>query len=217
VENATKQQEFETLKARVEQLELELRESEGDRPWQPTGYYSAYHATGGFVLGGIAAALALLVNVIGAPIAGKQSLELIRVYLTFPLGVHALELASPSHSGQQAVNDGMILAFGCCLFLFTGMLLGIPFQMVLARLNGHAGLVKRLIVGAVVGIAVWLINFYGILSWLQPLLFEGNWIVDPQRLPPWVAAGTHVVFGLAMALLYPLTQFAQIQQSAEQA
>ena len=45
-------------------------------------------------------------------------------------------------------------------------------------------------------IAVWLVNFYGILSWLQPLLFGGNWIVE--RIPWWVAAATHLVFGWTM-------------------
>lgn len=211
---SSKHQEFEALKARVDQLETELREAEAAGPWQPAGYYSAYHATGGFVLGGLAAAVALLINVIGAPVAGKQSLELIRVYLTFPLGEQALVLAGPGRT-EQAVSDGMILAFGCCLFLFTGMLLGIPLQMAVAKLNGQASLAKRLLIGAGMGIALWLFNFYAILSWLQPLLFGGNWIVDPEYLPPWVAAATHVVFGLAMALLYPLAQFVRTRQSVE--
>lgn len=211
---SSKHQEFEALKAKVDQLETELREAEAAGPWQPTGYYSAYHATGGFVLGGLAAGAALLVNVIGAPIAGKQSLELIRIYLTFPLGEQALVLAGPARS-SEAVGDGMILAFGCCLFLFTGMLLGIPLQLVLAKLNGRAGLLKRLLIGAAVGLALWLFNFYAVLSWLQPLLFGGDWIVDPARLPPWVAAATHVVFGLTMAVLYPLAQFVSPRSSAE--
>jgi len=62
---------------------------------------------------------------------------------------------------------------------------------------------------------LWGVNFYGILSWLQPALFGGNWIVDPQYLPPWVAAGTHLVFGLSMALLYPLAQGTYLQHSTE--
>ena len=211
---SSKQEEFEKLKTRVDQLETELREADIAGPWQPTGYYSAYYATGGFVLGGLAAAAALLVNVIGAPIAGKQPLELIRVYLTFPLGEQALLLAEPGRAGQT-VSDGMILSFGCCLFLFTGMLLGIPLQLVLAKFNGRASLVKRLLIAAVMGIALWLFNFYAVLSWLQPLLFGGNWIVDRQYLPLWVAAGTHVVFGLTMALLYPLAQFVHTRTPAE--
>jgi hypothetical protein len=214
VDFSSKHQEFEALKAKVDQLEGELREMEVAHPWQPAGYYSAYHATGGFVLGGLAAGAALLVNVIGAPIAGKQSLELIRVCLTFPLGEQALVLADPGR-GAQAVSDGMILTFGCCLFLFTGMLLGIPLQLLLAKVNGRAGLLKRLLIGAAAGIALWLFNFYAVLSWLQPLLFGGHWIVDPARLPPWVAAATHVVFGLSMALLYPLAQFVHPRSSGE--
>src|SRR5262249_38057257 len=161
---SSKHLEFEALKARVDQLETELREAEATGPWQPTGYYTAYHATGGFVLGRLAAGAALLVNWIGPPISGRHTLEFIRVYLTFRLGAKALQLAGPGRA-EQSVNDGMILAFGCCLFLFTGMLLGIPLQMVLAKLNGQASLQKRLLIGAAIGIGLWLFNFYAVLSW----------------------------------------------------
>jgi hypothetical protein len=50
------------------------------------------------------------------------------------------------------------------------------------------------------------VMFYGILSWLQPMLFDGRWIVDNTRLPWWVAAATHVVFGWTIALLYPFAR-----------
>jgi hypothetical protein len=201
VDLSSKHAEFEQLKARVERLEQELAEVETPR-WQPGGYYPAYRATAGFVLGIAGAATALLVNVIGAPIAGKHPLELIRVYLTFPLGEKALALSDPA-LGSQTVSDGMVLAFGCCLYLATGMLLGIPFNLVLSRLGDDASLPKRLIVASAFAIAVWLINFYLILSWLQPLLFGGNWIVDSHYLPWWVAAVTHLIFGWTMALVQP--------------
>jgi hypothetical protein len=32
----------------------------------------------------------------------------------------------------------------------------------------------------------------------------GNWITNPQYLPWWVAAATHLVFGWTIAVLYPL-------------
>ena len=211
---STKHEEFEKLKARVAQLEVELEEAVVREPWRPTGYYAAYHATAGFLMGSLAAGAALLANVIGAPIAGKHPLELIRVYLTFPLGERALLLADPARQAQT-VSDGMILAFGCCLYLVTGMLLGIPIQLALSRLNGQATLAKRLAVGGGLALALWAFNFYVILSWLQPVLFGGNWIVDSRYLPWWVAAGTHLVFGWAMALLYPLGQFVPYQPLAE--
>ena len=51
--------------------------------------------------------------------------------------------------------------------------------------------------------ALWLVNFYGLISWLQPLLFGGSWIVDNRELPWWVALATHLVFGWTMAAIYP--------------
>ena len=111
----------------------------------------------------------------------------------------------------------MILAIGCCLYLGTGMLLGIPVYMALARFAAQGGLVKRLIVASIVSLAIWAINFYGILSWLQPLLFggdPGNWITNPTYLPWWVAAATHLVFGWTIALLYPLGEYRPYRGSA---
>jgi hypothetical protein len=158
-----------------------------------------------------AAMVALLVNIIGATIVGKHPLELIRVYLTFPLGEQALLLGDPARVANAA--DGMILAFGCCLYLATGMVLGSLMHVILARTGG--GLARRLAVASVAVLVIWLVGFYGILSWLQPLLFGGNWIVDPRYLPAWVAAGTHLVFGWTMAALYPLGRFVPYQPVTE--
>ena len=54
------------------------------------------------------------------------------------------------------------------------MLLGIPIYMALARFAADGGIVKRLIVASVVSLLIWAVMFYGILSWLQPLLVEGD-------------------------------------------
>jgi hypothetical protein len=213
VEQSAKQREFEELKARVQELEQELAEVVPPH-WEPGGYYPAYQATAGFVLGMFGAGAALLVNAIGAPIAGKHPLELIRVYLTFPLGAKALELAVPGREAES-ISDGMVLAFGCCLFLATGMLLGIPFQLLLSRLGDQATLARRLIVATCFALGLWLVNFYLILSWLQPLLFGGRWIVDSQYLPWWVAAGTHLIFGWTMALVEPWGRLTSAGTSTE--
>jgi hypothetical protein len=198
-------QELESLKSRVDKLETELSTAQAKAGWQATEYYTAYYATAGFLLGSFGAMSSLLFNVVGALAVGKNPVELIRVYLTFPLGDRALQLSEGSR--VYAVNDGVILAFGCCLYLGTGMLLGVPVYMALARFANQGGLILRLIVASIVSLAIWLINFYGILSWLQPLLIggePGNWITNPNYLPWWVAAATHLVFGWTIALLYPL-------------
>ena len=189
-----KQQRLAKLRAEVADLEQELRTA--PKTWQrgETGFYGMYHATTGLVFGMIAAFSSLLFNVIGSLIVGQHPLRLIQVYLTFPLGEAAL---------SSDLQTGITLAVGCCLYIGTGMLLGIPFQMALARFTPNASLVTRLIFATVLGVALWLVSFYGVLSWLQPMLFDGKWIADPNLLPPWVGAATHIVFAWTMAFLFP--------------
>jgi hypothetical protein len=52
---------------------------------------------------------------------------------------------------------------------------------------------------------LWVINFYGLIIWLQPILIGGNWILD--NIPWWVAAATHLVFGWTMLAVQPLGRF----------
>jgi len=190
-----KKKELDQLRRQTRQLEAELVEATPVATFQPSGYYATYYATVGFMLGLFGAMSSLLLNVVGSVLAGKHPLELIRVYLTFPLGDQALEMES-----------GLALAVGCCLYFGTGMLLGIPMYMALARWADRGSLLKRLVVASVVSLAIWLVNYYGILSWLQPLLVED---MSPEhyivKLVPWqVAALTHLVFGWTLAVLYPL-------------
>ena len=196
MDRAAKQLELEELRERVRRLEAELGRAEDrvDRNWPPREFYTAYYVLGGFVLGSIGAAASLLFNIIGALLVGLHPLQLIRVYLTFPLGDAAL-----------TVDSGLALAVGCCLYLFTGMVLGIPFHVVLSRWFAHTSLATRLAVAGVMAVALWLINFYVLIAWLQPALFGGDWIV--REIPWWVGALTHLVFGWTMVLVQPLGRF----------
>lgn len=199
-----KQRELESLKARVSALEGELTSQQIPPDWSPPSFYSAYYATIGFMLGGIAAMVSLMFNVIGSTVAGKHPLEIIRVYLTFPLGARALPLGG-SNGGESAfvIGDGTILALGCCLYIGTGMVLGSLFHCVISRFAENKSLMVRLVIGSALGAVVWLINYYLILSWLQPALFGGSWITNNEYLPWWVALATHLVFGWSMAVMAP--------------
>lgn len=201
-----KQQELAELKRRVQELEAELGSAAAAPPtqWPPKDFYTSYYAMVGGLLGILGAAVSLAVNFIAAPLAGKSSMELIKVYLTFPLGAKALSLSSE--------NGSLILVLGTCLYIGTGMLIGIPIYFGMVLLCGkNPALPTRLLWASIFSLAIWGINFYGVLSWLQPLLFEGNWVTDPAVLPPWVAAGTHLLFGWTLAVLYPLGQFTPYQ------
>jgi hypothetical protein len=156
------------------------------------------------MLGAMAGCTSLIVNVIGSvawTVFGGESLHplrIIQVYLTFPLGQQALQL-----------DGGAVLVLGCLLYLGTGMLYGMLFELTSSYFLPHAGVRARLVSYSILALMVWLVNFYGLLIWLQPLLFGGRWIVD--LMPWWVGAVTHLVFGWTMALVYP---FAASEQAA---
>ncbi len=202
----TLRQSLSQLKQQVASLESEIADREVPAVWAPQRFYSAFYAMTGFVLGGVAAMASLLFNVIGSTVAGEHPLRIIGVYLTFPLGEQALRLTSQGGS-DYLIDDGVILALGCCLYIGTGMVLGVVFHMVISMLSEGRPLIVRAIVGTLLGVLVWGVNYYLILVWLQPLLFGGRWITDNELLPWWVALSTHLVFGWTMAVISPFGEY----------
>jgi hypothetical protein len=155
------------------------------------------HVRIGLLLGAVAGCTSLMLNVIGSTlwpsIGGTEQhpLRLIQVFLTFPLGQSALEL-----------NSGYVIALGCVLYLVTGAVYGALLVPAMSDVIPRAGVWPRLGAGATAGLVLWAVNFYLLLTWLQPILFGGQWIY--QLVPWWVAALTHVAFGCTIALLYPV-------------
>ena len=198
---AAVQKELAELRSRVAELEAEAEAAEPASSEWTRHYYLTYYATTGFFLGMVAALVSLLFNVVGSLLVGQNPLQLIRVYLTFGLGARALDLQLDKGDG------GLALIIGCCLYVATGMLLGVIFQVVISRIGEATKLGSRLATASVLALVIWAVNFYVLLSWIQPRLFGGNWITDPNLLPPWVAIATHLVFGWTMALLFPLGRY----------
>lgn len=187
--------ELERLHEQIRRVEAALHTAPaGAAAWPPPGYYTPFHVLMGVLLGLVGAASSLLFNVVGASITGRHPLELIRVYLTFPLGAEALDLES-----------GLAIGIGTCLYLTTGALYGIAFHLVLSRWFADASTGRRFLVATVLGLGLWIFNFYMVLSWLQPALFGGSWIVT--LVPFWVAAATHLVFAWTMLLIEQWGQF----------
>ncbi len=203
----TVERELAELRTRVAQLEAEATAAAPkSREWT-RGYYLTYYAVAGFFLGMVGAVVSLLFNIVGAALVGQHPLQLIRVYLTFGLGRKALDLQLDQGDG------GLALIIGCCLYIATGMLLGVIYQVVLSRLADRASLAKRLAIASVLSLVIWVVNYYLLLAWIQPLLFGGNWIVT--EIPVWVAVLTHLVFGWTMAIVYPLGVFEPYRVTTE--
>jgi hypothetical protein len=201
--------ELAELQERFAQLEAQVNVELAKRPFRPVGFYTGYYATTGFMLGIFGAMASLLFNVVGSSLTGRHPLELIRTYLTFPLGDKALELPPD--------QNGLMLAIGCCLYLGTGMLLGIPLYLALTWWGQGKSLGYKFLIATVTALVIWLVNFYGILSWLQPAVIDmspENLIVN--RVPWWVAAATHLVFGWTMVVVYPLGEFTPYRRPTEQ-
>jgi len=161
--------------------------------WRPRGFYTMYHIMAGITLGGIAAAVSLLWNVLGATLMlpDQHPLRIIQVYLTFGMGEEALNL-------EPGANRSLLLFAGSFLYLATGALFGIILQFILQGMFARSGAAVRAIVCGVFGAGLWALNFLVILPWLQPALFGGNWIA---QLTPWyVGLTTHLVFAASYFL-----------------
>lgn len=191
--------QVEAARQQLHDLENELRRVERkdlDERWFPQGFYTAYHVLSGCVLGMIAAWCTLLFNMIGAAACGESPLKLLRVYSTFLGPVTA-----------TARLDAVVLILALGMHTLTGAVCGAPIHVVYSRFLVRQRLMPRLLTGVFLGAVMWIVNFYGILIWLQPLVTgEGSsYIVD--NVPAWVAFLTHVAFAEVVVLLQPLGMF----------
>mgnify|MGYP001591367785 CR=1 FL=1 len=201
------QDEVKQQRQALEELEQKLSKISGkpSKPWYRSGFYTSYYVISGLILGALAAWVALAFNVIGAWIAFGDPFRLLRVYATFFGGPAIM-------SGTQ---DGIAILLALILHSATGAVVGAPIHVVLSRFVAHMTLQKRIVAGVALGVAMWLINFYGILSWLQPIVSGGRYIID--EIPIAVAVLTHICFALTMLMLQPYWAFdAQRVQSRDE-
>jgi len=159
----------------------------------------------GLALGGAGVLVSLLFNIVGAIVAGLDPFHLLRVYLTFPLGDSVLS--------ESPIRPDNVLLLGASfsLYLVTGMLLGGLFHLFLTRWLVRPTFTRRFLAATTLSLAVWVIVFYVTLSWLQPLLIGGSWIVD--QIPWYVGALTNLAFGWTILLLPELWTLATRERS----
>jgi hypothetical protein len=159
----------------------------------------------GLALGVAGVLVSLVFNIVGAIVAGLDPLHLLRVYLTFPLGGTVLN--------ESAIrpDNAFLLGVSFSLYLVTGMLLGALFHLFLTRWLVRPTFTRRFLGATTLSLAVWVLTFYVTLSWLQPLLTGGSWIVE--QIPWYVGALTNLAFGWTILLLPDLWAFATQKRS----
>lgn len=194
---AQQQAELERQRRALEELEERVSQM-ADKPqksWYRSGFYTSFYVIAGLMFGALAAWVSLAFNVVGAWAIYGDPFRLLRVYATFFGGPAAL-------TGQDA---GVAILLALILHSATGAVVGAPIHVVYSRYVADSGIQKRLLTGVVLGVIMWLVNFYAILSWLQPMVSGGNYIIE--NIPVWVAALTHISFTLTMLVLQPYWAF----------
>jgi hypothetical protein len=99
----------------------------------------------GLLLGFVAAAGSLIIEVIVALLMGDHPLQMVRDALSWILGARAL-----------ALQTGPALAVGTCLFLLVGAAAGLPLHQVLCRLFIAAPGIWRFLVATAVALVLWM-------------------------------------------------------------
>jgi hypothetical protein len=161
--------------------------------WPPVGFYFTFYVVAGTTIGILGSVASFLFNVLGSLLVKQDPLYILRVYGTIFLGGAALT--------TDDLNFFMLVAV---VHFSVGASAGAVFHVLVNRFVPAQSLLQ-LVLGGVYGLLMWFVNFYLIISWLQPLLVGEPYILE--LMPFWVAAATHVVYGLTLGLLQPLGRF----------
>jgi hypothetical protein len=189
------QREIEGHRQAIAELEAKLAALPGGpRGWPPPGFYTTYYVVAGITLGTMGAIVSFIFNVVGSLIVAQDPMLILRVFGTFFIGRDALT--------TDNLNFLMLVLL---THLIVGAAGGAVFHVVINRNFADRSSGRKILYSALFGCAIWLINFYGIISWLQPVLVGQAYIL--RLMPFWVAALTHIIYGLTLGLLQPLGRF----------
>jgi hypothetical protein len=179
-------------RAAITNLEAELSEPM-PASWPPVGFYLTFYIVAGATIGILGSVTSFLFNVVGSLLVKQDPLLFLRVYGTVFLGAKALT--------TDDLNFFMLVAV---VHFSVGASAGAVFHVLVNRfVPDRAGL--QIVLGALYGLLMWVVNFYVVIAWLQPRLVGEAYVL--QLMPAWIAALTHVIYGLTLGLLQPLGRF----------
>lgn len=184
--------EIERHRAALVSLESQLTEP-ATAHWPPIGFYLTFYIVAGTTIGILGSLASFIFHVVGSLMVNQDPLKFLRVYGTVFLGARALT--------TEDLNFFMLVAV---VHFSIGAIAGAVFHVLVNRfVPNRTGL--QIGLGVLYGLVMWIVNFYLVLSWLQPRLVGEAYVL--QLMPAWIAALTHVIYGLTLGLLQPLGRF----------
>lgn len=185
-------EEIEQHRAAILALEARLIDAP-PAPWPPTGFYLTFYVVAGTMIGILGSLVSFLFHVVGSVLLNQDPLRFLRVYGTVFLGARALT--------TDDLNFFMLVAV---VHFSVGALAGAVFHVLVNWLvPGRTAL--QIGLGAVYGLLIWIVNFYVVIAWLQPRLVGEPYVLE--LMPAWIAALTHVIYGVTLGVLQPLGRF----------
>lgn len=201
-------QEIAEQRAQLARLEQQLSQAEDTpattRPgWPPKGFYLTYYVVAGLMIGVLGSLTSFLANVVGSLLLEQDPLLFLRVYGTVFLGPEALT--------THDLNFFMLVAV---VHFSLGAVAGAVYHVLVnAFVPDRAGL--QIGLGALYGLLLWVVNFYVVILWIQTSVFGQAYVLE--LMPAWVAALTHVVYGVTLGVLQPLGRFVPYRPVVEAA
>jgi hypothetical protein len=185
-------------RAAIARLEAQLPGA-APQSWPPAGFYLTYYVVSGMILGILGSITSFACHVLGSLFFDQDPLRVLRVYGTFFLGPAALT--------TDQLDFFMLVAI---VHFSVGAAAGAVFNVLVNRFAPpRAGV--QIALGAAYGLLMWVVNFYVVIAWLQPLLVGRAYVLE--MMPAGVAALTHVVYGLTLGILQPLGRFVAYRPS----
>jgi hypothetical protein len=194
-------QEIERHRAALAALEVQLGDSVGVT-WPPAGFYLTFYVVSGAIIGILGSLTSFIFHVLGSLIVRQDPLLFLRVYGTVFLGAKALT--------TDDLNFFMLVAV---VHFSVGASAGAVFHVLVNWLVPERPIL-HVALGAVYGLLMWVVNFYVVLSWLQPMLVGQAFVLE--LMPAWVSALTHLIYGLTLGLLVPLGRFVPYRPAGSQ-
>jgi hypothetical protein len=184
--------EIEQHRAAIIDLEAQLREPV-THSWPPVGFYLTFYLVAGATIGILGSVTSFAFNVLGSLLVKQDPLLFLRVYGTVFLGARALT--------TDDLNFFMLVAV---VHFSVGASAGAVFQVFISRFVPDRPALQ-IVLGGAYGVVMWIVNFYLIISWLQPRLVGQAYVLE--LMPVWIAALTHLIYGLTLGVLQPLGRF----------